>query len=67
LVVLIKAVESTSLAETRRTVLTLRLEKRVSELLEAQKMSSRRSGTRGKEARMAEIEAEKKVQEAEEA
>lgn len=59
--------ESTSLAETRRTVLTLRLEKRVSELLEAQKMSSRRSGTRGKEARMAEIEAEKKVQEAEEA
>ena len=59
--------ESTSLAETWRTVLTLRLEKRVSELLEAQKMSSRRSGTRGKEARMAEIEAEKKVQEAEEA
>lgn len=59
--------ESTSLAETRRTVLTLRLEKRVSELLEAQKMSSRRSGTRGKEARMSEIEAEKKVQEAEEA
>lgn len=53
--------------ETRRTVLSLRLEKRVTELLEAQKMSSRRSGTRGKEARTEELAAEKKLKEAEEA
>lgn len=62
---LTKAVESTSLAETQRIVRDLRLAKRMTELVEARKIASRRSGARGKEARLEEIKAEDNVKEAE--
>lgn len=64
---LTKAMESTSLVETERLVLGLRLDKRAQELQEARKIASRRSGTRGKEARLDEIKAEERVAEAEQA
>ncbi|KAJ7693913.1 P-loop containing nucleoside triphosphate hydrolase protein [Mycena rosella] len=63
--VLTKAVESTSLRETQRIVYGLRLEKRRSELQEARKVASRRSGARGKEARLEEIKAEENLKKAE--
>ncbi|KAJ7639258.1 P-loop containing nucleoside triphosphate hydrolase protein [Roridomyces roridus] len=63
--VLTKAVETTSLREMQRIVYSLRLDKRRRELLEAKKVASRRSGTRGKEARLEEIKAEENVKQAE--
>ncbi|KAJ7098765.1 P-loop containing nucleoside triphosphate hydrolase protein [Mycena belliarum] len=63
--VLTKAVESTSLRETQRIVYGLRLEKRRHELREAKKVASRRSGARGKEARLEEIKAEENLKKAE--
>ncbi|KAJ7498543.1 P-loop containing nucleoside triphosphate hydrolase protein [Mycena latifolia] len=62
---LTKAVESTSLRETQRIVYGLRLEKRRYELQEAKKVASRRSGARGKDARLEEIKAEENVKKAE--
>jgi ATP-binding cassette subfamily F protein 3 len=64
---LVKAVESPSLLETQRVVLDLRLRRRQEELLEAQKIAQRRSGTRGKEARTVELQAEANVAEVENA
>jgi hypothetical protein len=43
----------------------MRLDKRRWELQEARKIASRRSGARGKEARLEEIKAEERVKEAE--
>lgn len=54
-----------SIVETERTVRNLELEDRQNELTQAQLIASRRSGTRGKAAREAEIKAEEKVKEAE--
>ncbi|KAJ7126423.1 P-loop containing nucleoside triphosphate hydrolase protein [Mycena crocata] len=62
---LTKAVETTSLRDTQRIVYTLRLDKRRRELVEAKKVASRRSGTRGKDARLEEIKAEEAVKQAE--
>lgn len=62
---LTRAVETTEPAETQGIVRRLELEKRKKELVEARKVASVRSGTRGKEARMAELRAEEKVAEAE--
>lgn len=62
---LTNAVESTSLVETERIVRTLELEDRRNELVQAQLVASRRSGTRGKAAREAEIKAEENVKAAE--
>ncbi|KAJ7223921.1 P-loop containing nucleoside triphosphate hydrolase protein [Mycena rebaudengoi] len=59
------AVETTSLRETQRIVYRMRLDKRRWELQEARKIASRRSGARGKEARLEEIKAEERVKEAE--
>ncbi|KAF7332392.1 Iron complex transport system ATP-binding protein [Mycena kentingensis (nom. inval.)] len=63
---LTKAAESTDLRETQRIIYQLRVEKRQHELQEARKVASRRSGARGKEARLAEIDAEEKLKTAEE-
>ncbi|KAJ6561577.1 P-loop containing nucleoside triphosphate hydrolase protein [Mycena vulgaris] len=63
--VLTKAVESTSLRETQRIFYGLRLEKRRHELREAKKVASRRSGARGKDARLEEIKAEENLKKAE--
>ncbi|KAJ7129275.1 P-loop containing nucleoside triphosphate hydrolase protein [Mycena epipterygia] len=63
--VLTKAVETTSLRETQRIVYGLRLDKRRRELQEAKKVASRRSGARGKDARLEEIKAEENVKQAE--
>ncbi|KAJ7734035.1 P-loop containing nucleoside triphosphate hydrolase protein [Mycena maculata] len=63
--VLTKAVETTSLRETQRIVYGLRLDKRRRELQEARKVASRRSGARGKDARLEEIKAEENVKQAE--
>ncbi|KAJ7167528.1 P-loop containing nucleoside triphosphate hydrolase protein [Mycena filopes] len=62
---LTKATESTSLRETQHIVYTLRLDVRRRELVEARKVASRRSGARGKEARLEEIKAEENVRQAE--
>ncbi|GAA5910406.1 ABC-F family ATP-binding cassette domain-containing protein [Sporobolomyces salmoneus] len=62
---LTKAVESTSMVETERIVCKLELEDRRNELNQAQIIAARRSGTRGKAAREAEIKAEENVKEAE--
>ncbi|KAJ6616249.1 P-loop containing nucleoside triphosphate hydrolase protein [Mycena sp. CBHHK59/15] len=59
------AVETTSLRETQRIVYTLLLEKRRHELQEARKLASRRSGARGKEARLGEIKAEENLKQTE--
>lgn len=59
--------ESTSFVETQRIVLGLRLKRTAQELQEARKIASRRSGTRGKEARLEELKAEERVAKAEEA
>ncbi|GAA6024343.1 hypothetical protein JCM8202_003687 [Rhodotorula sphaerocarpa] len=59
------AVESNSVAETARIVRTLELEDRRHDLVQAQLLALRRSGTRGKAARDEEIKAEAAVQEAE--
>jgi ATP-binding cassette subfamily F protein 3 len=66
-VVLVHAVESTSLLETQRIVLELRLNKRQHDLVNAQKTAQLRSGARGKEARTAELAAEERVAEIEKA
>ncbi|ORY88253.1 P-loop containing nucleoside triphosphate hydrolase protein [Leucosporidium creatinivorum] len=63
---LLAAVESTSLVKTEKIVYTLQLEDRRAELVRAQLTASRRSGTRGKEAREEELKAEARVKEAEE-
>ncbi|KAJ7228264.1 P-loop containing nucleoside triphosphate hydrolase protein [Mycena pura] len=63
--VLTKAVETTSLRETQRIVYELRREKRRWELQEARKVASRRSGARGKDARLEEIKAEENLKQAE--
>ncbi|KAJ6539742.1 P-loop containing nucleoside triphosphate hydrolase protein [Mycena capillaripes] len=63
--ILTKATETTSLRETQRIVYGLRLEARRRELLEAKKVASRRSGARGKDARLEEIKAEENVKQAE--
>ncbi|KAJ7437118.1 P-loop containing nucleoside triphosphate hydrolase protein [Mycena galericulata] len=62
---LTKAVETTSMCETQRIVYGLRLDKRRRELVEAKKVASRRSGARGKDARLEEIKAEDNVKHAE--
>ncbi|KAJ7724833.1 P-loop containing nucleoside triphosphate hydrolase protein [Mycena metata] len=62
---LTRATESTSLRETQRIVYGLRLDVRRRELVEAKKVASRRSGARGKEARLEEIKAEENVRQAE--
>jgi hypothetical protein len=62
---LTKAVDSTQPIETERIVRTLELEDRQDELVQAQLVAKRRSGTRGKAAREAEIQATKRVEEAE--
>ncbi|KAF7352440.1 Iron complex transport system ATP-binding protein [Mycena venus] len=59
------ATETTSLRETQRIVYTLRLDARRRELLEAKKVASRRSGARGKDARLEEIKAEENLKQAE--
>lgn len=53
------------MVETERIVRKLELEDRQNELVQAQLVASRRSGTRGKAARDAEIKAEENVEEAE--
>lgn len=60
------AVESASLVETTRIVRRLQLGDRKKELVEAQLIAARRSGTRGKAARDEELKAEQRVKEAEE-
>jgi ATP-binding cassette, subfamily F, member 3 len=60
-----RAVESSSLVDAQRIVLDIRLERRRTELVEARKIAARRSGARGKEARLAEIQAEQNVKEIE--
>ncbi|KAK7062089.1 iron complex transport system ATP-binding protein [Favolaschia claudopus] len=62
---LTKAVESTSLRETQRIVYELRLAARRRDLQEARKVALRRSGARGKDARLEEIKAEGNLKEAE--
>ncbi|KAJ7741040.1 P-loop containing nucleoside triphosphate hydrolase protein [Mycena metata] len=62
---LTRATESTSLRQTQRIVYSLRLDVRRRELVEAKKVASRRSGARGKEARLEEIKAEENVKQAE--
>ncbi|KAJ7368722.1 P-loop containing nucleoside triphosphate hydrolase protein [Mycena albidolilacea] len=62
---LTKATETTSLRETQRIVYGLRLDARRRELQEARKVASRRSGARGKEARLEEIKAEENLKQAE--
>ncbi|KAJ7853880.1 P-loop containing nucleoside triphosphate hydrolase protein [Mycena leptocephala] len=62
---LTKATEATSLRQTQRIVYELRLDARRRELLEAKKVASRRSGARGKDARLEEIKAEENVRQAE--
>ncbi|KAF8213955.1 P-loop containing nucleoside triphosphate hydrolase protein [Mycena galopus ATCC 62051] len=62
---LTKATETTSLRETQRIVFELRLDARRRELQEAKKVASRRSGTRGKDARLEEIKAEENLKQAE--
>ncbi|BGP31559.1 hypothetical protein JCM10296v2_003331 [Rhodotorula toruloides] len=62
---LTKAVDSIQPIETERIVRTLELEGRQEELVQAQLIAKRRSGTRGKAAREAEIQATKRVEEAE--
>ncbi|KAF7355682.1 Iron complex transport system ATP-binding protein [Mycena sanguinolenta] len=62
---LTKATETTSLRETQRIVYELRLDARRRELQEAKKVASRRSGTRGKDARLEEIKAEENLKNAE--
>ncbi|KAJ7831894.1 P-loop containing nucleoside triphosphate hydrolase protein [Mycena leptocephala] len=62
---LTKATEATSLRQTQRIVYELRLDARRRELLEAKKIASRRSGARGKDARLEEIKAEENVRQAE--
>ncbi|BGO96387.1 iron complex transport system ATP-binding protein [Rhodosporidium toruloides NP11] [Rhodotorula toruloides] len=62
---LTKAVDSTQPIETERIVRSLELEDRQEELVQAQLIAKRRSGTRGKAAREAEIQATKRVEEAE--
>lgn len=64
ILVLTKAVESNSLAETQHIVSRLRLERLQKELEAAQKVASRTSGQRGKRARDDEIKAEARVKEA---
>lgn len=64
-VVLTTAVESTSLRETQEVVLRLQMEERKHELQEARKTAIRRSGTRGKAAREAELKAEANLMDAE--
>ncbi|GAA6058948.1 hypothetical protein JCM10212_002900 [Sporobolomyces blumeae] len=59
------AIETTNVVETERIVRRLELEDRQQELVQAQLIASRRSGTRGKAAREAEIKAEEYVREAE--
>ncbi|GAA5936637.1 ABC-F family ATP-binding cassette domain-containing protein [Sporobolomyces koalae] len=60
--VLRQAIESPCLLQTERVVRALELEDRESDLLQAQLVASRRSGTRGKAARGAEIKAQENVQ-----
>ncbi|GAA5970859.1 hypothetical protein JCM3765_006106 [Sporobolomyces pararoseus] len=62
---LTQAVESNSIVESERIVRSLELEDRRNELVQAQLVASRRSGTRGKAAREAEIKAEENVKAAE--
>ncbi|BGP24160.1 iron complex transport system ATP-binding protein [Rhodotorula toruloides] len=62
---LTKAVDLTQPIETERIVRSLELEDRQEELVQAQLVAKRRSGTRGKAAREAEIHAMKRVAEAE--
>ncbi|KAJ6482821.1 P-loop containing nucleoside triphosphate hydrolase protein [Mycena vitilis] len=62
---LTKATEATSLRDTQRIVYGLRLDARRRELQEARKIASRRSGTRGKDARLEEIKAEENLKQAE--
>ncbi|KAJ6515472.1 P-loop containing nucleoside triphosphate hydrolase protein [Mycena sanguinolenta] len=62
---LTKATETNSLRETQGLVYELRLDARRRELQEAKKVASRRSGTRGKDARMEEIKAEENLKMAE--
>ncbi|KAK4701684.1 hypothetical protein P7C70_g4544, partial [Phenoliferia sp. Uapishka_3] len=63
---LAKAVESVSISETQKIVRTIKLAKVTKELVEARKIASRRSGARGKEARIAELKAEENLKQAEE-
>ncbi|GAA6005938.1 hypothetical protein JCM11491_004066 [Sporobolomyces phaffii] len=58
---LTKAVDSTSMVDTERIVRQLELDDRQHELVQAQLVAARRSGTRGKAAREAEIKAEEAV------
>ncbi len=64
--VLTKAVESNSVAETQRIVSEITLARLVAELADARKVASRTSGARGKKAREEEIKAEARVKKAEE-
>jgi hypothetical protein len=59
-------VEATSVVEAQRILLKIRLEERHKELVEAKKVALRRSGARGKTARLAEIQSEQAVKDAEE-